>query len=61
MVIYPSWMAGAVVYTVSVDDLDSYDVDTLEVTMDDDITGVYQFDRTTCKYELNMTPMLGMK
>ena len=50
VVIYPSWVAGSVLYTVSVDDLDSQDVNSLQVTMSDDITGVFQFSRSTCKY-----------
>ena len=50
VIIYPSWVAGAIVYTVSVDDLDSYDLGTLEVTMADDITEVFLFDRSTCKF-----------
>ena len=49
VIIYSSWVAGAVLYTVSVDDIDSYDVDTLEVTMADDITEYYKFDLSTCK------------
>ena len=47
VIIYPSWVAGAVLYTVSVDDMDSYDVETLEVSMADDITGYYKFDLST--------------
>ena len=49
VIIYSSWVAGAVLYIVSVDDIDSYDVDTLEVTMADDITGYYKFDLSTRK------------
>lgn len=55
VIIYPSWVAGSVVYTVSVDDLESADLDTLQVTMDDDVTGYFQFDRSTYDVSL-VTP-----
>ena len=54
MIIYSSWVAGAVLYTVSADDKDSYDVDSLEVTMDDDISGYYIFDLTSCEWHINI-------
>ena len=50
MIIYSSWVAGAVLYTVSADDKDSYDVDSLEITMDDDISGYYMFDLSSCEW-----------